>query len=76
MYDVEEVLRAIQLASDRQKTLAAYGIPMSGERLPIEMLDIRYSASVEGGIRLKRSPVPGPSPGEHRYLPCRPGRPR
>ena len=37
--------------------------------------DMRHSTAVEGRIRLRRSPVPGPSPAEHRYLPCRPGRP-
>jgi type IV secretory pathway VirD2 relaxase len=49
-YDVEEVLRAMQRASDRQKTLAAHGVPMSDERLPIEMLDMRQLTAVEGRI--------------------------
>lgn len=49
-YDVEEVLRAMQRASDRQKTLAAHGIPMSDERLRIEILDMRQLTAVEGRI--------------------------
>jgi type IV secretory pathway VirD2 relaxase len=49
-YDVEEVLRAMQRVSDRQKTLAAHGVPMSDERLPIEMLDMRRLMPVEGRI--------------------------
>ena len=49
-YDVEEVLRAMQRVSDRQKTLAAHGVPISDERLPIEMLDMRQLTSLEGRI--------------------------
>jgi len=49
-YDVEEVLRAMQRASDRQKTLAAHGVPMSDGRLPIEILDMRRLTAVEGRI--------------------------
>ena len=49
-YDVEEVLRAMQRACDRQKTLAAHGVPLSDERLPIEMLDMRQLTAVEGRI--------------------------
>ncbi|MGA2746779.1 MAG: DUF3363 domain-containing protein [Candidatus Sulfotelmatobacter sp.] len=49
-YDVEEVLRAMQRAGDRQKTMAAHGVPMSDGRLPIEILDIRRLTAVEGRI--------------------------
>lgn len=49
-YDVEEVLRAMQRVSDRQKTLTAHGVPMLDERLPIEMLDMRQLTAVEGRI--------------------------
>lgn len=49
-YDVEEVLRSMQQVSDRQKTLTAHGVPMSDERLPIEMLDMRQLTAVEGSI--------------------------
>jgi hypothetical protein len=48
--DVEEVLRAMQRASDRQRTLAAHGVPISDERLPIEILDMRQLTAVEGRI--------------------------
>jgi hypothetical protein len=40
----------LQRACDRQKTLAAHGIPMSDERLRIEMLDMRQLTAVEGRI--------------------------
>jgi len=40
----------MQRVSDRQKTLTAHGVPMSDERLPIEMLDMRQLTSVEGRI--------------------------
>lgn len=49
-YDVEDVLRAMQRASDRQKTLTAHGVPMSDERLPIEILDVRQLTAVEGRV--------------------------
>jgi hypothetical protein len=49
-YDVEEVLRAMQRASDRQKTLSANGVPVSDKRLQIEILDTRQLTSVEGRI--------------------------
>jgi type IV secretory pathway VirD2 relaxase len=49
-YDVEEVLRAMQRVSDRQKTLKAHGVPMSDERLPTRMLDMRQLTAVEGRI--------------------------
>jgi type IV secretory pathway VirD2 relaxase len=49
-YDVEEVLRAMQRASDRQNTLAAHGVPISDKRLPTEILEMRQLTSVEGRI--------------------------
>jgi len=48
--DLESVLRAMQRTSDRQKMLAAHGVLMSDERLPIEMLDLRRMTMVEGRI--------------------------
>jgi type IV secretory pathway VirD2 relaxase len=48
--DLEEVLRAMQHAADRQKTLAAYGVPISDDRLPIEVLDLQTFTAVEGRI--------------------------
>jgi type IV secretory pathway VirD2 relaxase len=49
-YDIEEVLRAMQRASDRQKTLAANGVSVSDRRLPTEILDMRQLTAVEGPI--------------------------
>jgi len=48
--DLEQILRAMQRTADRQRTLAAHGALMSDERLPIEVLDWRPFASVEGRV--------------------------
>ena len=48
--DFEQILRAMQRATDRQRTLAAHGALMSDERLLIEMLDPARMTSVEGGV--------------------------
>jgi len=48
--DIEEVLRAIQRTRDRQKTLAAHGVPVSDERLPIVVLDTRQFRTAEGRV--------------------------
>jgi type IV secretory pathway VirD2 relaxase len=48
--DCEQILRAMQRTSDRQRTLAAHGALLSDERLPIEVLDPRHTTSVEGRI--------------------------
>ena len=48
--DIEQVLRAMQQTADRQRTLAAHGVLMSDERLPIELLDFRKITSVEGRV--------------------------
>ena len=48
--DFESVLRAMQRTSDRQKMLAAHGVLMSDERLPIEMLDRRQLTAIEGRV--------------------------
>jgi len=48
--DLEQVLRAMQQTADRQRTLAAHGVLMSDERLPIELLDLRKITSVEGRV--------------------------
>jgi hypothetical protein len=40
----------MQKAVDRQRTLAAHGVLMSDERLPIEVLDTRQFTSVEGRV--------------------------
>ncbi len=48
--DFESILRAMQRTSDRQKMLAAHGVLMSDERLPIEMLDRRQMTTLEGRV--------------------------
>jgi hypothetical protein len=48
--DLESVLRAMQKASDRQRVLAAHGVVLSDERLPIELLDVRTLTGVEGRV--------------------------
>ena len=48
--DFEAVLRAMQHAGDRQRVLAAHGVVVSDERLPIEVLDFAKNNSVEGRI--------------------------
>ena len=48
--DFEDVLRAMQRVGDRQKTLAAHGVVMSDERLPVATLDYRNLKSVEGRV--------------------------
>ncbi len=48
--DFEQILRAMQRTSDRQRTLAAHGALMSDERLPVELLDPAQMTSVEGRV--------------------------
>jgi type IV secretory pathway VirD2 relaxase len=48
--DFENVLRAIQRSADRQKTLAAHGVPRSDERLQLVALDFRQLTTLEGRI--------------------------
>ena len=48
--DFEQVLRAMQRTTDRQRTLATHGVLMSDERLPVEVLDLSQIASVEGRV--------------------------
>jgi type IV secretory pathway VirD2 relaxase len=48
--DFDQILRAMQKTTDRQRTLAAHGALMSDERLPIEVLDTRRLTSVEGRV--------------------------
>jgi hypothetical protein len=48
--DFAQVLRAMQRTVDRQRTLAAHGVVMSDERLPIEVLDPAQMTSVEGRV--------------------------
>jgi hypothetical protein len=48
--DFEQVLRAMQRAVDRQKTLAAHGALLSDERLPGEALDFSRMGEAEGRV--------------------------
>lgn len=48
--DFVNILRAMQRSADRQKTLAAHGVLMSDERLPLTMLDSRRLTTLEGRI--------------------------
>ena len=48
--DLESVLRSMQRVADRQRTLRAHGVPMSDERLPIEVYDFRRTPLVEGRL--------------------------
>ena len=48
--DFENVLRAMQRSVDRQKTLAAHGVLISDERLPLVVLDLRRLTTLEGRI--------------------------
>lgn len=48
--EFENVLRAMQRSADRQKMLAARGVLISDERLPLVVLDLRRLTSVEGRI--------------------------
>jgi hypothetical protein len=50
--DMEQVLRAMGRARDRQKTLFAHGALVSDQRLPIEVLDWRQMKTVEGRLLL------------------------
>ena len=50
--DFETALRAMQRSGDRQKMLAAHGVPVSDPRLPLRMLDSRRLRSIEGRILL------------------------
>jgi type IV secretory pathway VirD2 relaxase len=48
--DVESVLRGMQRVSDRQRTLAGHGTPLSDERLRIEATDGREWKVIEGRV--------------------------
>ena len=49
-HDFESVLRGMQRVADRQRTLAAHGVPMSDERLPIEVTEGRDWKVLEGRV--------------------------
>ena len=48
--DFDQILRAMQQTTDRQRTLAAHGALMSDERLPVEVLDPAAMTAVEGRV--------------------------
>ena len=48
--DCEQVLRAMQRSTDRQKTLAAHGVLLSDDRLPMTTLAVRDLTFIEGRI--------------------------
>ncbi len=48
--DFENILRAMQRSADRQKMLAAHGVLMSDDRLPLAVLDFRRLTALEGRI--------------------------
>jgi type IV secretory pathway VirD2 relaxase len=48
--DLAGVLRAMQRAADRQRTLTAHGVPISDNRLRTEVLDLNAFTSAEGRI--------------------------
>ncbi len=48
--DFETALRAMQRLGDRQKSLAAHGVPVSDTRLPLVMFDLRNCTTLEGRV--------------------------
>jgi len=66
--DFEGVLRAMQQASDRQKTLAAHGVPVSDPRLPFVMLDLKTLKSVEGRVLVHGEEENGRNAGHGYFL--------
>jgi len=48
--DFETTLRAMQRLGDRQKILAAHGVPVSDTRLPLVMFDLRNCTTLEGRV--------------------------
>ncbi len=48
--ELPAVLRAMQLASDRQKILASNGVLLSDERLRLNVLDFRKTPEVQGRV--------------------------
>lgn len=63
----EDVLRAMQRSADRQKMLAAHGVLMSDERLPLVVLDLRSLTTLEGRILVHGEEETGRQAG-HSYL--------
>jgi hypothetical protein len=66
--DFETVLKAMQIANDRQKTLAAHRAVMSDHRLQITVLDRRRLTSLEGRVLGHGEEESGGAAGQHYLL--------
>jgi hypothetical protein len=66
--DFGTVLKAMQLAGDRQKTLAAHGALLSDPRLQITVLDRRKLTAVEGRVLGHGEEESGSAAGRHYML--------
>jgi type IV secretory pathway VirD2 relaxase len=61
--DFEAVLRAMKRGRDRQKTLAAHGVPLSDDRLPFVTVDFRRLKQIEGRVVVHGEDDIGPGAG-------------
>jgi hypothetical protein len=66
--DFETVLRAMQRVNDRQRTIAAHGVPVSDPRLPFVMLDLKTLNSVEGRVLVHGEEEDGRDAGRGYFL--------
>jgi hypothetical protein len=66
--DFGTILKAMQIANDRQKTLAAHGALLSDPRLAVTVLDRRKLTSVEGRVLGHGEEESGNVAGQHYML--------
>ncbi len=66
--DLPAVLRAMQLASDRQKVLASKGVLLSDERLRLNVLDFRNTPEVQGRVLVHGEEEHSNAAGRHYLL--------
>jgi type IV secretory pathway VirD2 relaxase len=66
--DFSAVLRAMQLASDRQKILAANGSLLSDQRMSLNVLDLRRTPEVQGRVIVHGEEEQGSGMGRHYLL--------
>ena len=66
--DFPFVLRAMQLASDRQKVLASKGVLLSDERLRLNVLDFRKTPEVQGRVLVHGEEEQSNGAGRHYLL--------
>ena len=66
--DFETVLRAMQDAHDRQRTIAAHGAMISDPRLPFTTLDLKHLKSVEGRVLVHGEREDGRAAGKQYFL--------